>query len=167
MALHLILLAVNTVQPDLLETVVLHSDCLGALSRVKNLPPGRMPSACKHADILKNILNTCARLTFCRKCEHIAAHQDEVSDFHLLPRAAQLNCAVDAGAQRQLIFAIADGRLVQQPFPLETIACFAGEQKITPDGTNSLQFWIHKRLARKALLDAKILTYHQFDEVAW
>ncbi len=84
MALHLILLAINTVRPDLQGTVVLHSDCLGALSQVKNLPPGGMPSACKHADILKNILNTCARLTFCRKYEHVAAHQDEVSDFHLL-----------------------------------------------------------------------------------
>jgi hypothetical protein len=167
MALHLILLAVNTVRPDLQGTVVLHSDCLGALSRVKTLPPGRMPLACKHADILKNILNTCARLTFRRKYEHVAAHQDEVSAFHLLPRAAQLNCAVDAGAKRELLSAIADGRLVQQPFPLEPIACFAGEQKITPDGTDSLRFWIHKILARKALSEAKILTYHQFDEVAW
>ena len=40
MALHLILLAVNTIHPALDGSVTLHSDCLGALSRVANLPSG-------------------------------------------------------------------------------------------------------------------------------
>lgn len=36
MALHLILLAVNKINPTLDGSVTLHSDCLGAISRVKN-----------------------------------------------------------------------------------------------------------------------------------
>ena len=64
MALHLILLAVNKINPTLDGSVTLHLDCLGAISRVKNLPPGRVPAACKHADMLKCILTACEQLTF-------------------------------------------------------------------------------------------------------
>ena len=106
MALHLILLAVNKVYPHLRGAVTLHSDCLGALSRVEHLPPGKIPAACKHSDVLKSILNACAQLSFRREYVHVAAHQDEVAEFHLLSRAEQLNCAVDAGAKRTLIAAI-------------------------------------------------------------
>ncbi len=43
MALHLTLLAVNKTHPDLKGSVTLKSDCLGALTRVEQLPPGRIP----------------------------------------------------------------------------------------------------------------------------
>jgi hypothetical protein len=39
MAVHLLLLAVNTVSPDLSGRVKIYSYCLGALGRVFNLPP--------------------------------------------------------------------------------------------------------------------------------
>jgi hypothetical protein len=93
MALHLILLAVNTVNPTLQVSVILHFDCLGALFRVKELPPGWIPAACKHADILKNNLNACSKLIFRRTYEHVVAHQDEVLDFHLLSCPAQKLCS--------------------------------------------------------------------------
>jgi hypothetical protein len=106
MALHLILLAVNEVNPGLKGEITLHSDCLGAISRIEDLPPGKIPSACKHADILKNILIACKRLTFDIVLEHVEAHQDDGMEFYMLTRAAQLNCAVDAGAKRALLSAI-------------------------------------------------------------
>ena len=167
MALHLILLAVNKVHPGLQGSVTLHSDCLGALSRVENLPPGKVPAACKHADVLKNILMACGQLSFQRNYVHIEAHQDEEQDFHLLSRAAQLNCAVDAGAKWALITATEGGILRQQAFPLEPLTCFAGDRKITPDAKAYTHFWIHKILARQALSDMKVLHTAQFDEIAW
>jgi hypothetical protein len=44
MAVHLLLLVVNTVSPGLTGRVRVYSDCLGALSQVAELPPYRVPS---------------------------------------------------------------------------------------------------------------------------
>ncbi len=44
LAIHLILLSVNKVNPNLLGSDHIYSDCLGALDKVKNLPPHRIPS---------------------------------------------------------------------------------------------------------------------------
>jgi hypothetical protein len=123
--------------------------------------------ACKHSDILKNILNACAQLSFQRKYVHVAAHQDDVSDFHSLSRPEQLNCAVDAGAKRRLVVVVEKGHLTQMAFPLEPIVYFVGNHKITSDGAEFLWFWIHKQLARTALSDLKILSHRQFDKIVW
>ncbi len=132
MALHLILLVVNIVNPGLKGEITLHSDCLGAISRIGDLPPGKIPSTCKHAGILKNILIACKRLTFDIVLEHVEAHQDDGMEFYMLTRAAQLNCAVDAGAKRALLAVIEENVTRQQAFPLEPIVCFARERKLTP-----------------------------------
>jgi hypothetical protein len=60
MAIHLILLAINEVNPGLTGLVHICSDCLGALQKVKNLPPSRVPSSLAHSDVLKNILVNCS-----------------------------------------------------------------------------------------------------------
>ena len=44
MAVHLLLLAVNTVSPGSTGRLRVYLDCLGALSRVAELPPYRVPS---------------------------------------------------------------------------------------------------------------------------
>ncbi len=77
MAVHLLLLVVNTVSPGLTGLVRVYSDCLGALSRVAELPPYRVPSCCRHSDILRTILVNCSGLTFSRKYCHVEAHQDD------------------------------------------------------------------------------------------
>jgi hypothetical protein len=66
MAIHLILLAINEVDPGLTGLVHIYSDCLGALEKVKNPPPSRVPSSLAHSDVLKNILVNCSNLTFQR-----------------------------------------------------------------------------------------------------
>ena len=53
MAIHLILLAVNKVWPDLRGSATVYSDCLGALGRIANLPPHRIPSQCRHSDTFR------------------------------------------------------------------------------------------------------------------
>ena len=46
MAVHLLLLGVNRTAPSLKGAAHIVSDCLGALRRVKDLPPYRIPSKC-------------------------------------------------------------------------------------------------------------------------
>ena len=48
MAIHLILLAINKINPDLKGSVHIFSDCLGTLNKVKDLPPTRVPLSCAH-----------------------------------------------------------------------------------------------------------------------
>ncbi len=64
MAIHLLLVSVNWIHTTLAGLVEVVLDCLGALKRVGHLPPYRIPSCCKHSDILKNILVNCRKLTF-------------------------------------------------------------------------------------------------------
>ena len=46
LAIHLILLSINKINPTLTSSVHIYSDCLGALNKVKNLPPHQIPSKC-------------------------------------------------------------------------------------------------------------------------
>jgi hypothetical protein len=102
MALHLILLAANKVDPGLGGQVQIYSDCLGALNKVTTLPDNRLPSGCKHSNILKNIMINCSKLSFGCTYLHVPAHQDDRKSFQQLPRPTQLNCCMDAGAKREL-----------------------------------------------------------------
>jgi hypothetical protein len=130
MAIHLILLSINTISPQLLGSVEVVSDCLGALKRVTYLPPYRIPSRCRHSDILKTILVHCHGLTFTTYYSHVKAHQDNKDLFSKLSRKAQLNCICDHAAKVRIA---ADGIEVATPcrmFPLETIGLFVGGQKM-------------------------------------
>ena len=167
MAIHLLLLAVNKVTPDLNGSVKIYSDCQRALGSVEGLPTLKIPTKYKHSDILKNILVNCSDLSFRRTYEHISAHQDDSAAFHTLSRAAQLNCAVDAGAKRQLTNLDPTMTLTQHRFPLEPIVCFAGARKLTASMGKFIRFYAHKRLARTPLSQMKVLDIRQFVEIAW
>lgn len=77
LAIHLLLLAVNKLSPSLSGSAQIYSDCLGALHNVENLPPHRIPSSCRHSDILKNIIIMihCRALTFRTVFSHVSAHK--------------------------------------------------------------------------------------------
>ena len=130
MAIHLILLSVNTICPQLTGSVKVVSDCLGALKRVTYLPPYRIPSRCRHSDILKTILVHCCRLTFTTYYSHVTAHQDDKDSFSKLGRKAQLNCICDHVAKAWIA---ADRKKATTPcrmFPLEPVGLFVGGQKM-------------------------------------
>ena len=95
MAIHFILQSINEMTPSLSGLVTIISDCLGAIGRVKHLPPHRIPSRCKHSDILKNILVRCCHLTFQQVFENVDAHQDDRGSYESLTRLEQLNCLMD------------------------------------------------------------------------
>lgn len=99
MQVHLIPLAVQWMAPDLSGNVVIYSDCLGALGRVSSLPLGRIPTRCKHSNILKSILVNCSDFTFEREFKHVKAHQDDGAHYDEQERPAQLNCAADKGVK--------------------------------------------------------------------
>ncbi len=124
-----ILLSVNRVSPTLMGSVHIYSDCLGALDRLRNLPPHRIPSKCRHSDILKNVMLHCGSMSFTRQFSHVSAHQDDRTKWENLTRAEQLNCAADFGAKRVLLRHDAADLPRQQKFPLEAVCVWAGREK--------------------------------------
>ena len=168
MAIHLILLSVNRMAPRLQGSVHIYSDCLGALHRVKDLPPHRIPSRCRHSDILKNLLVNCSDLTFVRYFSHVKAHQDDHEDWSKLDtRQAQLNCLCDAGAKSQILEADPFNLPKQRAFPLEPICMFMGNEKMTSDTGGQIRFAAHRVIAKKVYHALGVLHDHQFEEVDW
>jgi hypothetical protein len=147
MAIHLILLSINKIHKNLLGSVEIVLDCLGALKRVPYLPPFRIPSQCHHSDILKTILVHCRGLSFTTYYLHIKAHQDDRELFSNLSRKAQLNYICDHAAKQRMA---ADGLEATAPcrmFPLEPIGLFVGGQKMTSETGDHICFWAYLQLA--------------------
>ncbi len=84
MEIHLILLAVNKVNPRLSGRADIYSDCLGALDKVAHLPLQQIPSKCQHSNILKNIMFNCSQLSLTCRYSHLSAHQDDHQAYHSL-----------------------------------------------------------------------------------
>jgi hypothetical protein len=96
-------MAANKIEPNITGVARIYSDCLGALNQVKNLPTDRIPSKCKHSDILKTIMIQCRVLSFRLKYSRVEAHQDNHQDFSTLSRPSQLNCACDLIANSKTV----------------------------------------------------------------
>ncbi len=76
MAVHLLLLVVNTIAAGLSRQVKIYFNCRGALGHVAKLPLHCIPTQCRHSDILKTILVNCGSLSFHQEYIHVEAHQD-------------------------------------------------------------------------------------------
>jgi hypothetical protein len=167
MAIHLMLLAADKVWSNLGGRVAIYSDCLGALARVANLPPHRIPTQCRHSDVLKNILVNCTSLSFTLKYAHVKAHQDDKEEYENLTRPAQLNVHCDGMAKNEIWGFSGKEMPRQRCFPLEPISVWVGKDKMTSDTSKALRFWVHKQLAEQTLCSLGLLTPTQFGEVAW
>jgi hypothetical protein len=121
MAVHLLLLAVITMSLGMGGQVNIYSNCLGALGQVAKLPPYRIPTQCRHSDILKTILVNCGGLSFHREYIHFEAHQDNRTQWEDLTRAAQLNAMCNAGAKGMLCSQEVADLQPQEAFPLKLI----------------------------------------------
>jgi hypothetical protein len=169
MVIHLILLAINKVNPGLTGSVHIYSDCLGALYKVKNLPPSRVPSRLAHSEVLKNILVNCNNLTFECHYLHVLAYQDDNLDYGNLSRPSQLNVNMDYNA-KQALWNIQPARLPRgqgQAFPLEPVYVSAGLEKIMADMGHHVRFLAHRTLARTSFHQLKILEPTAFNKVDW
>jgi hypothetical protein len=144
MALHLLLLSFNKVKPQLRGLVHIYLDCLGALNKVEHLPPQRIPSRCRHSDILKNILVNCTSLSFKR-------HQDEKEDFGNLERPSQLNCVCDGEAKLNILQSDLNNLPRQRAFPLEPITLFVDNQKVTTESGPVIRFAAQRQEPERCL----------------
>ena len=167
MAIHLLLLSFNRVKPDLQGEVHIYSDCLGALDKVENLPPRRIPSRCKHSDVLKNIMVNCENLTFKRLFSHVKAHQDDTDAWNTLTRQSQLNCGCDEAAKGKVNEADPDDLPPQKQFPLEPLALFIEGSKVTTESGPSIRYAAHRQEAKELFHQQNILTPDAFEEVSW
>jgi hypothetical protein len=148
MAIHLILLSVNKVRPNLKGSVHIFSDCLSALNKVKDLPPLRIPSSWAHLGVLKYILVNCAELLFTRLYSHVRAHQDDKTVYQDLSPPSQLNCLMDFNAKRVLLDIQPMNKPHQHTFPLEPVCAFAGPTKLTANTGKHPWYWAHRSLAK-------------------
>ncbi len=103
MAIHLILWGINDVHQGLQGLVHILPDCLGALDKVENLPPHRIPTQCSYSNILKNIMVNCSDLSFTQIFSHVKAHQDDHTGYESLTHSTQLNCQVDYYAKNAIL----------------------------------------------------------------
>ncbi len=102
MAVHLILVSMNWVRRSLRGSIQVVSNCLRALQQVTYLPPYRIPSRCKHSNILKNLLVNYRDLPFSVHYSCVKAHQDNTVAFDKLSRKSQLNSICDHLAKQRL-----------------------------------------------------------------
>ncbi len=167
MAIHLILKTVNEVSPNLTGSVKILSDCLGALNKVKDLPPYRIPTQCSHSDILKNIMVNCSELSFLLTFSHVKAHQDDKQDYGKLSWDAQLNCQMDYLVKIVILKVLATQDEQTKCFPLEPVCVLLKKNKVTSDKGERVRFWVQRQLARTRFYEANILNGHQFDLVNW
>ncbi len=167
MAIHLILLSVNKLHRDLLGSVEIVLDCLGALKRVTHLPPYRIPLRCHHSNILKTVLVHCRDLSFTVHYSHVRAHQDDSTTFVQLSRKVQLNCICDHAAKQRIAIDSANVPVPSQMFPLEPIGIFVNGEKMMSETGGQIQFWAHHQLAQEFYHDQKILSNVQFNVVDW
>jgi hypothetical protein len=167
MAIHLILFAINEVDPGLTGYIYIYSDCLGALEKVKNLPPSKVPSSLAHSDFLKNVLVNCSNLSFARYYSHVQAHQDDAVDYSNLLRPSQLNAYTDFNAKQALWDLQPTHLPSKQAFPLEPVCIFAELLKITADMGHYVRFMAHCCLACNRLHQLDIQSPQNFDRVDW
>ena len=167
LAIHLLLVAFNKVQPTLRGRVHIYSDCLGALRKVEHLPPHRIPSKCRHSDILKNIMVNCSDLTFQRLFSHVKAHQEDTMEWDQLERESQLNCGCDFAAKDDLTSTDPDDIPAQRQFPLEPVALFIDGHKVTTESGPVIRYAAQLQEARAVFHERKVLLGDAFDEVAW
>lgn len=168
MAIHLILAGVALTSPDLnTGSVEIHSDCKGALGMVEDIPSPRIPTRCKHSDVLKNILINCENLPFDCRFHHVKAHQDDSIAFHLLDRPSQLNVMMDTKAKLAIQSLHADTIRPQRVLPKEAITIFAGGDKITSECGGLVRAWAHRLHAKAFFAQKLILPHDGFEQVDW
>jgi hypothetical protein len=134
---------------------------------VTYLPPYRIPSRCKHSNILKNLLVNCQDLTFSIHYSHLKAHQDDKTAFNKLSRKSQLNCICDHLAKQCLSGEAIKQKGGSQLFPLEPIGIFIGAAKLSSETGPLLRFHAHQQLARSLFHQRRILLRDKFKEVNW
>ena len=95
------------------------------------------------------------------------SHQDEDMEYQYLSRPSQINCIMNDHAKK-VICGLEGLHLPEQEiFPLEPVAIFVVNEKMTSNTGDSLQLWVHQQLAKELFFKLGILTPLFFKEVDW
>ena len=166
LSIHLLLHSLQMTSKDLAGSAQIHSDCTGALHTVSSLPNSGIPPKWRHADILKvlSLHNKIPGVSL--SYHHVKAHQDDGTQWHLLSRTSQLNCACDYEAKRR-IHEYLPTPLPLHRLPQEPICMIIDRIKCTSDSDNVIRLHAHKQAARELFYNSEILTLAQFDDIAW
>ena len=78
-----------------------------------------------------------------------------------------MNCMCD-GMAKGVVWGVAGEKLPKQGmFPLEALAMYVGEDKLSSDMSKHMRFWAHKHIAKEVFAKLRILDEGQFEEVEW
>jgi hypothetical protein len=167
MAVHLLLLAVNTVSPGITGLVQVYSECLGALSWVAELPPFQIPSRCRRSDILKTIFVNCGGLIFSREYCHVEAHQDVKVKWEELSHEEQLNAACNAGTKAMIQKQDITDLPQQEAFLLKLICMFMEGKKMSSDTGPRIRYAAGGQVAHSFFHETLCMLSDAFDKVDW
>ena len=85
----------------------------------------------------------------------------------MLLRPSQLNCVCGIHAKR-VVWGLNGNKLShQEVFPLEPVAVFLEQEKITSDTSKEIRFWAHQTLAKETFFKLGLMSVSSFREVAW
>jgi hypothetical protein len=118
-------------------------------------------------DILKEIMTKCGRLGFDLRYIHMRAHQDDLLAYPLLSRLAQLNCPMGIEEKQVVLGLNSDGLPPQEICPLEAIAVFVGQEKMTSDTLESIQYRAHREVAKQTFHSLNTMNPEESKEVTW
>ncbi len=87
----------------------------------------------------------CSDLLFSHVFSHVKvkAHQDDKRAYGDLPWEAQLNCQIDYLAKLAIYVAPATQNDQMKCFPLKPLCVLLGNNKVTLDKGERVQFWVH------------------------
>lgn len=169
-AINILLLALsNTGNITTRPPITIWYDNKGAINRASD--NRRIKSGRPCADILR-ILRTIRLMlplstTFC----HVKSHMDNELSWEQLSLEQQLNCTCDALAKTAASRAIDAHRETRPPptdmLPLESVALFINQHRITSDPTNCLRYLLGKTAAKHFLTLEQGWSDDVFESVGW
>lgn len=111
----------------------------------------------------------CKNMSFDCKYIHVDAHQDHKKAYADLLWKSQLHCCVDWLAKKAIWLLIGEEEELpaQEALPLDPVAVFVGEEKMTAAAEDSLRYWCHRQEAKTSFAHSKVkfLQKDQFEEV--
>ena len=151
------------------EDSTIACDNLGALQRSQERRK-KVPTSAKHSDIRRVLRTAHSRLRSRPQYEHVYGHQDSRKHWDQLSVLEKLNCHCDNLAKAALLRGITDDAVAtidRQKLPLESVAVFLGNQKITGECGDEIRFVIGLKKARRFYLEELGWMAATFDSVDW
>ena len=117
--------------------------------------------------MLKNVLANCTSLTFGMEYMHIKAHKDNPARYNVLERPSQLEYLCNRMVKGVVWGLAGEEYPNQKMFPLDPLAMFIGEDKLTTDMSGESRFWVKKQIVKTVFDKLRLMLSEKFHEVVW